>query len=147
MVQVGLKTYNAKKEDIIRKWYLIDARGKNLGRLSTEIAKLLRGKDKVIFTPHVDCGDFVIVINAAEIEVTGDKLDSKLYYRHSGFVGNLKKTELKEMLAKKPGFVIRNSVKGMIPHNTLGRHQLKKLKIYSGEVHPHDAQKPEKIEL
>lgn len=143
MVNVGTKTYSAKKEDIEKKWYLIDAKGRNLGRLSTSIAKILRGKDKVLFTPHVDCGDFVIVINAKHIEVTGHKTDDKLYYRHSGYVGNLKSTNLKDMLIKHPEFVLRNSVKGMIPHNILGRQILKKLKIYAGDKHPHEAQKPE----
>ena len=147
MVQVGSKTYSAKKEDIVRKWYLIDARGKNLGRLSTGIAKILRGKDKVTFTPHVDCGDFVIVINAGEIEVTGNKKEDKLYYRHSGYVGSLKQTNLEEMLLKNPEFVLKHSVKGMLPHNILGRKQLKKLKVYAGEDHPHGSQKPEKIEI
>ncbi len=147
MVQVGSKTYSAKNEEIDRKWYLIDARGKNLGRLSTGIAKILRGKNKVIFTPHVDCGDFVIVINANKIEVTGDKAEQKLYYRHSGYVGNLKQTNLAEMLKKNPEFVLRHSVKGMLPHNILGRRQLKKLKVYSGEEHPHRSQQPEKLEI
>jgi large subunit ribosomal protein L13 len=147
MVQVGSKTYSAKEEDIERKWYLIDARGKNLGRLSTRIAKILRGKDKVTFTPHVDCGDFVVVINAGEIEVTGNKKEDKLYYSHSGYTGNLKETNLEEMLLKNPGFVLKHSVKGMLPHNTLGRRQLKKLKVYGGEDHPHKSQKPEKIEI
>lgn len=147
MVNVGLKTYSAKKEDMNKKWVLIDAKGKTLGRLSTEIAKILRGKNKTIFTPHVDCGDFVVVINARDIKVTGKKLDDKMYYRHSGYVGNLRSTNLRNMLAKSPGFVLRNSVKGMLPHNILGRQILKKLKIYAGGTHPHEAQKPEKLEL
>jgi large subunit ribosomal protein L13 len=147
MVSPGTKTYSAKKEDIIKKWYLIDASGKNLGRLSTRIAKILRGKDKVLFTPHVDCGDFVIVINAKHIKVSGDKIDDKLYYRHSGYVGNLKSTNLRDMLAKHPEFVLRHSIKGMIPHNILGRQILKKLKIYAGDSHPHESQKPEVLEV
>ncbi len=147
MVQVGSKTYSAKEEDIERKWYLIDARGKNLGRLSTGIARILRGKDKVTFTPHVDCGDFVVVINAKEIEVTGKKMEDKLYYRHSGYVGSLKAKNLEEMLQKNPEFILKHSVKGMLPHNILGRKQLKKLKVYGGEEHPHKSQKPEKIEI
>ena len=147
MVNVGTKTYSAKESEIQRKWFLIDAKDKNLGRLSTEIAKILRGKNKVIFTPHVDCGDFVIVINASKIKVTGNKLDEKLYYSHSGYVGNLKSRTLKELLEKKPEFVLRQAVKGMLPHNILGRHMLKKLKIYSGDNHPHQAQKPEIIEV
>ncbi len=147
MVQVGNKTYNAKQSDMEKKWYLIDAKGKNLGRISTEIAKILRGKDKVIFTRNIDCGDFVIVINANGIVVTGDKLEEKNYYRHSGYVGNLKTIPMKDMLKKHPNFVLRNSVKGMLPHNILGRHSLRKLKIYSTDTHPHEAQKPEKIEI
>ena len=147
MVSPGTKTYSAKKEDIIKKWYLIDASGKNLGRLSTRIAKILRGKDKVLFTPHVDCGDFVIVINAKHIKVSGNKIDDKLYYRHSGYVGNLKSTNLRDMLAKHPEFVLRHSIKGMIPHNILGRQILKKLKIYAGDSHPHESQKPEVLEV
>jgi large subunit ribosomal protein L13 len=147
MVQVGSKTYSAKEEDIEKKWYLIDASGKNLGRLSTGIAKILRGKDKVTFTPHVDCGDFVIVINADKIEVTGKKREDKLYYSHSGYTGNLKATNLEEMLKKNPEFVLKHSVKGMLPHNKLGKRQLKKLKVYSGQDHPHKSQKPEKIEI
>jgi len=147
MVQVGTKTYSAKESDIEKKWYLIDAKGKNLGRISTEIAKILRGKNKVIFTRNVDCGDFVIVINASEIVVTGDKMDEKNYYRHSGYVGNLKTISMKDMLKKHPNFILRNSVRGMLPHNILGRHSLKKLKIYSTDKHPHEAQKPEKIEI
>ena len=147
MVSVGTKTYSAKKEDIEKKWYLIDAKGKNLGRLSTAIARILRGKNKVLFTPHVDCGDFVVVVNAKYIEVTGNKIDQKLYYRHSGYVGNLKSTNLKDMLAKNPEFVLRHSVKGMLPHNTLGRHILRKLKVYAEASHPHEAQKPEVLEI
>ena len=147
MVSPGTKTYSAKKEDIEKKWYLIDASGKNLGRLSTRIAKILRGKDKVLFTPHVDCGDFVIVINAKHIKVSGNKIDDKLYYRHSGYVGNLKSTNLRDMLAKHPEFVLRHSIKGMIPHNILGRQILKKLKIYAGDSHPHESQKPEVLEV
>ena len=147
MVSAGTKTYSAKKEDIEKKWYLIDAKDKNLGRLSTRIAKILRGKDKVLFTPHVDCGDFVIVINAKHIKVSGSKVDDKLYYRHSGYVGNLKSTNLRDMLVKHPEFILRHSVKGMIPHNILGRQILKKLKIYAGDNHPHESQKPEVLEV
>jgi len=147
MVNVGLKTFNLKKEEIKRKWFLINAEGKILGRLSTEIAKILRGKSKPIFTPHVDCGDYVIVINADKIKVTGNKIDKKKYYRHSGYIGNLKVKNLKEMMEKSPELVLRNSVKGMIPHNILGRKIIKKLKIYTGENHPHEAQNPENIEI
>jgi len=148
MVNVGTKTFNLKREEIKRKWYLVDARDKILGRLATEIAKKLRGKDKPTFTPHVDCGDFIIIINAEKIKVKGgNKLEDKKYYRHSGYVGNLKVTNLEEMLKKKPEFVIKNAVRGMIPHNTLGRIVLRKLKVYSGPDHPHKAQNPEIIDL
>jgi large subunit ribosomal protein L13 len=147
MVNVGLKTFNLKKEEIKRKWFLINGEGKILGRLSTEIAKILRGKNKPIFTPHVDCGDYVIVINVDKIKVTGGKIDKKKYYRHSGYIGNLKVKNLKEMMEKSPELVLRKSVKGMIPHNILGRKVIKKLKIYAGENHPHEAQNPEKIEI
>ena len=130
MTILGTKTFNLKKEEIKRKWYIVDARDKILGRLATEIAKKLRGKDKPIFTPHVDCGDFIIVINAEKIKVKGgNKLKDKKYYRHSGYIGNLKVTNLETMLEKKPEFVIRNAVRGMIPHNILGRMVLKKLKV------------------
>lgn len=148
MVNVGTKTFNLKREEIKRKWYVVDATDKILGRLATEIAKKLRGKDKPTFTPHVDCGDFVIIINAEKIKVKGgNKLEDKKYYRHSGYVGNLKVTNLEEMLKKNPEFVIKNAVRGMIPHNTLGRIVLRKLKVYSGPEHPHKAQNPEKIDL
>ncbi|HAJ95174.1 MAG TPA: 50S ribosomal protein L13 [Actinobacteria bacterium] len=148
MTILGTKTFNLKKEDIKRKWYIVDAQDKILGRLATEIAIKLRGKDKPVFTPHVDCGDFVIVINAEKIKVKGgNKLKDKKYYRHSGYIGNMKVTNLETMLEKKPEFVIRNAVRGMIPHNTLGRMVLKKLKVYRGSEHPHEAQQPEKIDL
>ena len=148
MVDVGTKTFNLKREEIKRKWYVVDATDKVLGRLSTEIAKKLRGKDKPTFTPHVDCGDFIIIINAEKIKVKGgNKLEDKKYYRHSGYVGNLKVTNLEEMLKKNPEFVIKNAIRGMIPHNTLGRIVLRKLKVYSGPDHPHKAQNPEIIDL
>ena len=148
MTILGTKTFNLKKEEIKRKWYIVDAQDQILGRLATEIAKKLRGKDKPIFTPHVDCGDFIIVINAEKIKVKGgNKLADKKYYRHSGYIGNLKVTNLETMLEKKPEFVIKNAVRGMIPHNTLGRMVLKKLKVYKGSQHPHEAQQPEKIDL
>ena len=148
MVNVGTKTFNLKREEIKRKWYVVDATDKILGRLATEIAKKLRGKDKPTFTPHVDCGDFIIIINAEKIKVKGgNKLEDKKYYRHSGYVGNLKVTSLEEMLKKNPEFVIKNAVRGMIPHNTLGRIVLRKLKVYSGPDHPHKAQNPEIIDL
>lgn len=147
MVKPGLKTFNLKKEEINKKWFLVDAKDKNLGRLCTGIARILRGKNKPTFTPHLDCGDFVIVINADKIKVTGNKLKHKNYYRHSGYVGNLKVTSLEKMMEKSPEFVIRNAVKGMLPHNILGKKIIKKLKIYKGENNPHNVQKPEKIDL
>lgn len=147
MVNTGLRTFNLKKEEIERKWFVIDARDKNLGRLCTAIVKILRGKNKPAFTPHLDCGDYVIVINADKIRVTGNKLEDKKYYRHSGYVGNLKVTNLKKMLEKSPGNVIRHAVKGMLPHNILGRKMLRKLKIYKGETNRHIAQKPQKIDI
>ena len=148
MVDVGTNTFNLKREEIKRKWYIVDATDKILGRLATEIAVKLRGKDKPTFTPHVDCGDFIIIINAEKIKVKGgNKLEDKKYYRHSGYVGNLKSTSLEEMLKKNPEFVIKNAVRGMIPHNTLGRIVLRKLKVYSGPDHPHKAQNPEIIDL
>ena len=130
MVNVGPKTFILKKEEINRKWYLVDAKDKNLGRLCTGISRILRGKNKPTFTRHLDCGDFVIVINADKIKVTGNKLEGKNYYKHSGYVGNLKVISLEKMMEKSPEFVIRNAVKGMLPHNILGRQMLKKLKIY-----------------
>lgn len=147
MVKPGLKTFNLKKEEIEKKWFLVDAKDKNLGRLCTGIAKILRGKNKPTFTPHLDCGDFVIVVNADKIKVTGNKLKHKNYYRHSGYVGNLKVTSLEKMMEKSPEFVLRNAVKGMLPHNILGKKIIRKLKIYKGENNPHAVQKPEKIDL
>ncbi len=147
MVRVGLNTFNLKKEEIKRKWFLVDAEGKTLGRLCTRIAKILRGKDKPTFTPHLDCGDYVVVINADKVKVTGNKLSGKKYYRHSGYIGNLKVRDLEEMMKKSPETVIANAVRGMLPHNILGRKIFKKLKIYRGNVNPHKSQKPEKIDL
>ena len=147
MVTVGTKTYSAKEKDIEKKWYLIDVSGKTLGRISTEIAKILRGKNKTIFTPHIDCGDYVIVINSSKLVVTGNKLEDKKYYRHSGYIGNLKTTTLGKLMAKNSAFVLMKAVKGMIPHNILGAQLIKKLKIYPGAAHPHKAQKPEVLEI
>src|SRR3989304_1649904 len=133
MVKVGLKTFNLKKEEIKRKWVLVDAKDKNLGRLCTEIAKILRGKNKPTFTPHLDCGDFVIVINADKIKVTGNKLKNKNYYRHSGYVGNLKVTSLEKMMEKSPAFARRHAVKGRQPHKTVRENVFTALSIYKGE--------------
>jgi large subunit ribosomal protein L13 len=142
-----MKTFVAKEHEIEKKWYLIDAKEKILGRLASQIASILRGKNKPIFTPHMDAGDYVIVINADKIILTGDKIEKKMYYHHSGYVGGLKKTTAKEMLLKKPESLIKIAVKGMLPKNSLGRRQLTKLKIYAGQDYPHQAQQPEKLEI
>lgn len=138
-----MKTFIASAAAIERKWYVVDAEGKTLGRLASEIAKVLRGKHKPIFTPHMDTGDYVIVINAEKVKVTGKKLDQKIYYHHSGYVGGMKETTLKKMLADKPERVIELAVKGMLPKGPLGRQMYKKLFVYAGPEHKHEAQKPE----
>src|SRR5690606_1640925 len=140
-------TYMANNESVERKWYVIDAEGQRLGRLASEVAALLRGKHKPIYTPHVDTGDYVIVINAEKIELTGNKLKDKKYYRHSGYPGGLKERTAEEMLAKHPERVIELAVKGMLPKGPLGRKMFKKLHVYSGPEHKHQAQKPEVYEL
>ena len=140
-------TYIPKTGDIERKWYVVDAQGQTLGRLSSQIASVLRGKHKPVFTPNMDMGDYVIVINAAKIKVTGNKLSQKMYRRHSGYVGGLKEIALGEVLAKKPEQVIKYAVKGMLPKNNLGRHMLKKLHVYAGAEHVHQAQKPERFSI
>ncbi|MCM8772656.1 MAG: 50S ribosomal protein L13 [Candidatus Omnitrophica bacterium] len=142
-----VKTQMAKKEKISRKWYLIDADGQILGRLASKVAKILMGKHKPIYTPHVDTGDYVIVINAEKIRVTGKKLKDKIYYKHSGYLGHLKEETLASLLSRKPETVIKLAVKGMLPKNSLGRKMLKKLKVYRGPEHPHIAQKPEILNL
>jgi large subunit ribosomal protein L13 len=140
-----MKTYMASPADIERKWYVVDATEYTLGRLASEVAKVLRGKNKPQFTPHIDTGDFVIITNADKIKVTGKKLDQKIYYHHSDYVGGMKETTLKEMLAKKPERVIELAVKGMLPKGPLGRSMAKKLFVYAGAEHPHAAQKPEEL--
>jgi large subunit ribosomal protein L13 len=142
-----VKTYSAREEDIERQWYVVDAQGKTLGRLSSEIARILRGKHKPIYTPHVDCGDYVVVINAEKVWTTGRKLDQKIYYRHSGYPGGLKEITLREQLGRFPERVIEHAVKGMLPKNRLGRRMFKKLKVYAGAEHPHAAQQPQPLEL
>ncbi|MCX5840492.1 MAG: 50S ribosomal protein L13 [Deltaproteobacteria bacterium] len=142
-----MKTFNAKKENIVKDWYVIDAEGKVLGRLATEIARRLRGKHKPIYTPYVDTGDFVIVVNAGKVKLTGKKLTDKIYYHHSGYPGGLKETPAGKMLQEKPGEVLRLAVRGMLPKNSLGRAMLKKLKIYSGSDHCHEAQCPRVLDL
>ena len=138
-----MKTYMANPDKIERKWYVVDAEGQTLGRLAAEVAKVLRGKNKPEFTPHIDIGDNVIVINAEKIKVTGKKLDQKVYYHHSDYVGGMKETTLREMMAKKPEQVIELAVKGMLPKGPLGRTMIKKLHVYAGAEHAHQAQKPE----
>ena len=140
-----MKTFMASPATIDRKWYVVDAEGMTLGRLASEVAKVLRGKNKPIFTPHIDTGDYVIVVNAEKIKVTGKKLDQKVYYRHSGYVGGIKETTLKEMLNKHPERVIEFAVKGMLPKGPLGREMYTKLFVYAGPDHKHEAQKPEAL--
>ncbi len=142
-----MKTFMASPATIDRKWYVVDATDKTLGRLSSEIAKVLRGKNKAIFTPHIDTGDYVIVINAEKIKVTGKKLDQKIYYHHSDYVGGMKEATLREKLNKKPEQVIELAVKGMLPKGPLGREMYSKLHVYAGAEHPHAAQKPEVLEF
>lgn len=141
-----MKTYTAKPGEVQREWYVVDAEGKTLGRLATRIADTLRGKGKPQYTPHVDTGDFVIVVNAEKIRVTGQKLDKKIIYRHSGYPGGLRKRTLREQLERHPTEVIRKAVKGMLPRNRLAAAQLRKLKVYAGPEHPHDAQAPKALE-
>lgn len=138
-----MKSYMASTANVERKWYVVDATGYTLGRLSSEIAKILRGKNKPTFTPHIDTGDYVIVVNAEKIKVTGKKLDQKIYYRHSEYVGGMKETTLRQMLAKKPERVIELAVKGMLPKGPLGRQMYRKLHVYAGPEHKQQAQKPE----
>jgi large subunit ribosomal protein L13 len=142
-----MKTYSAKPGEVTREWYLVDAEGKTLGRLATQIADTLRGKRKPQYTPHVDTGDFVIVVNAEKIAVTGNKLDQKRYYRHSGYPGGIRSRTLREQLERRPTEVLRVAVKGMLPKNRLARQQITKLKIYAGPEHPHEAQNPRALEL
>ena len=142
-----MKTYSAKPGEVTREWYLVDAEGKTLGRLATQIADTLRGKQKPQYTPHVDTGDFVVVVNAEKIQVTGNKLDQKRYYRHSGYPGGLRSRTLREQLDRRPTEVLRVAVKGMLPKNRLARQQITKLKIYAGPEHPHEAQAPKELPL
>jgi large subunit ribosomal protein L13 len=142
-----MRTYQATAQDRERSWYVVDAQGKTLGRLATQIANVLRGKRKPTYTPHVDVGDFVIVVNAEKVAVTGDKREKKLYWRHSGYPGGIRSRTLGDLLEKRPEEVIRRAVKGMLPRNRLARQQLRKLKVYAGPDHPHQAQKPEQLEI
>ena len=138
-----MKSFMASPSTIERKWYVVDAEGKTLGRLASEVAKVLRGKNKPTFTPHIDTGDYVVVINASKVKVTGKKLDQKIYYNHSDYVGGMKETTLREMMAKKPERVIELAVKGMLPKGPLGREMITKLHVYAGPEHEQQAQKPE----
>ena len=140
-----MKSYMASPATIERKWYVVDATDMTLGRLASEVAKVLRGKNKPIFTPHIDTGDYVIIVNAEKIQVTGKKLDQKIYYHHSDYVGGMKETTLRDMMAKKPERVIELAVKGMLPKGPLGREMYKKLFVYAGPDHKHQAQKPEAL--
>src|SRR5215211_3839778 len=146
-LQQEMKTYVATAQNRQRDWYVVDAEGKTLGRLATQVADALRGKNKPEYTPHCDTGDFVIVLNAARVRVSGNKLADKLYYRHSGYPGGLRSRTLGEMLQRRPEEVVRKAVKGMLPRNRLSRQQLRKLKVYSGAEHPHEAQKPKPMEI
>jgi len=138
-----MATISAKKNEIERTWYIVDAKNKVLGKLATEVATILRGKHKPLFTPHVDTGDFVVVINAQKIHLTGSKLDKKMYYRHSGYPGGIKAASAGELLAKNPETIIKHAVRGMLPKNKLGREQFRKLKVYPGKEHPHTSQMPQ----
>ena len=142
-----MKTFMASPATIERKWYVVDATGHTLGRLASEVAKVLRGKNKPIFTPHMDCCDYVIIVNADKVNVTGKKLDQKIYYNHSDYVGGMKETTLREMMAKKPEKVMELAVKGMLPKGPLGRSMMTKLHVYAGPEHDHAAQKPEVLEI
>ena len=142
-----MKTFSAKNHDVDRNWYLVDARNKTLGRLSTEIASRLRGKHKPIYTPHVDTGDYIVVVNASKIRVTGNKMTDKIYYKHTGYIGNLKSENLETMLKKYPERVLMKSVRGMLPKSKLGNAMIKKLRVFAGPEHTHIAQQPEPLEL
>jgi len=147
MTEYDMKTYSVKKAEIDRKWYLVDAEGATLGRLASEVARILRGKHKPIFSYHMDVGDHVIVVNAEKVQLTSDKGKKKVFYRHSGYPGGIKATPYEELLKTKPEFVVQKAVRGMLPKNRLGRAMIRKLHVYAGPSHPHQAQKPEKLEL
>ncbi len=142
-----MKTISAKADDVKRDWFLIDADGKTLGRIATEIARRLRGKHKAIYTPHVDTGDYIVVINAEKVRVTGNKAKDKMYYRHSGYLGGMKSTNFEDMIERAPERVIETAVKGMLPKNPLGRAMYRKLKVYAGATHNHAAQQPQPLEI
>ncbi len=142
-----MSTFIAKKDEIERNWVLVDARDKVLGRLAADVASILRGKTKPAYTPHADVGDFVVIVNAGKVILTGRKLEQKTYYRHSGYMGGLKSRTARQLMEKNPEEIIRHAVKGMLPKNSLGRSMFKKLKVYAGETHPHEAQQPKEINL
>ena len=142
-----MKTFSAKPQDVERSWFVVDAQDQTLGRLATRIATVLRGKHKPSYTPHVDCGDYVVVVNADKVRVTGRKLDQKIYYRHSGYPGGLKSVTLRRQLEIFPERVLEAAVRGMLPKNRLGRKMFKKLKVYAGPTHPHQAQEPKQLDL
>jgi large subunit ribosomal protein L13 len=142
-----VRTFTQKQEEIERNWYIVDAEGETLGRLASRIAPILKGKHKPVYTPHLDCGDYVIIVNAEKVRVTGRKMDQKLYYRHSGYPGGLRSISLRDQLAKHPERVLQAAIRGMLPKNKLGRRMLKKLKVYAGDSHPHQAQQPRPLEL
>lgn len=142
-----MKSYMQKKETVERNWYVIDATDVTLGRLASKVAHILRGKNKATYTPHIDCGDYVIIVNAEKVKLTGNKLDKKLYYNHSGYAGGLRVRTVKEMIERYPVEMVERAVKGMLPHNRLGRAMFKKLFVYEGENHPHMAQKPEVLDV
>ncbi|MBE5799609.1 MAG: 50S ribosomal protein L13 [Clostridiales bacterium] len=142
-----MKTFMANAQNVERNWYIVDADGMTLGRLASQVAAILRGKNKPTFTPHVDCGDHVIVINAAKVVLTGKKLDQKVYYHHSGFAGGLKETKYRKLMAEKPEFAVKHAVVGMLPKGPLGRQMARKLRVYAGAEHEHEAQKPTVLEL
>jgi len=142
-----VKSFMAKPQEIERKWYVIDAEGLVLGRLASQVAAILRGKNKPIYTPNVDTGDHVIIINADKVVLTGKKLDQKIYYKHTGYIGGMKELSYKHLMANKPEFVVSEAIRGMLPHNALGRKMFKKLRVYAGSEHDHQAQKPETLEL
>ncbi len=142
-----MRTFTQKQEEIERDWYVVDAEGETLGRLASRIAPILKGKHKPIYTPHLDCGDFVVIVNAEKVRVTGRKLDQKFYHRHSGYPGGLKSISLRDQLNRYPERVLEAAIRGMLPKNKLGRRMIKKLKVYAGDAHPHEAQQPKPLEL
>ena len=142
-----MKTFSAKAKEVKRDWFLVDANGKTLGRLATEVASRLRGKHKAEYTPHVDTGDYIVIVNAAKITVTGNKFDDKMYHHHTGYIGNLKSVPFKDLIKKKPEEVIQKAVKGMLPKGPLGRAMFRKLKVYAGAEHKHTAQQPQVLDI